>query len=452
MSFLLKKVQQVIEKNINNNQNTHFLLTVSGGIDSMVLLDIFYQLGLCFHVAHANFQLRGEESLQDEVFVIEQSKNYGIVPSQIHVKRFDTTQEHEKIKDTSIQMIARKLRYEWFFTLLQEYSLNYLVTAHHADDNIETFFLKLFRKSLHGLSGMSIISNKGIFRPLLTSFRNEIQEYAQQNNILYREDSSNLKQEYLRNHIRHYLIPFIENHYPQAKTAILQTMQYQKENDKLTQEYVSQIWQQAVSVYQDSHIIDLSILEQYPKTVQDLLPWHFAQKLGLDLKQFEQFKHLFALDTKTGKEMVTQTYKAVRYKKTIQVFPRNKQDTESIKSYTVKENAEVLSQISKEQILIRSDFFKEEKEHLFVGIAKIQRWYAGAKILHHGKYKLIADLVPQYHITPYQKEYMYLAIRTDMQKDNSTLSRLVKSSFPLGIIEEIDFVFFCPNSILLQFK
>lgn len=448
MSFLLKKVQQIIEKNLNNNPNAHFLLAVSGGIDSMVLLNIFHHLGLYFHVAHANFQLRGEESLQDERFVIQQCKNYSIAPLQIHVKRFDTTQEHEKTKDTSIQMIARKLRYEWFFTLLQEYSLHYLVTAHHADDNIETFFLKLFRKSRQGLAGMDILSEHHIFRPLLTSFRSEIEQYAQQNNILYREDTSNAKDDYLRNHIRHYLVPFIENHYPQAKTAILETMQYQKENDKLADEYVSQIWQQAVSVYQDSHTIDLSILEQYPKTTQDILPWHFAQKLGLDLKQFEQFKHLFALDTKTGKEMLTQTYKAVRYKKTIQVFPINKQD----KSYTVKENAEVLSQISKEQILIRSDFFTKEKEYLFADIAKIQRWYAGAKILHHGKYKLIADLIPEYHITPYQKEYMYLAIKIDIQKDNSNISRLVKSSSPLGIIREIDFVFFCPNSILLQLK
>ncbi len=453
MSFLLKKVQESIERNTQLFEKQKFLLAVSGGIDSMVVLDIFNKLNLSFEVAHVNFQLRGEESNQDELFVIEQCKKYSLEASKIHIQRFDTIKEHEKTKDTSIQMLARKLRYQWFFTLMQEHKIDYLVTAHHADDNIETFFVKLFRKSPQGIAGMDELSSNGILRPLLNVFRNEIQEYALENSILYREDSSNLKEDYLRNHIRHYLVPFIENHYPQAKNAILDTMKYQKDLNTLAYAYVSEIWQKVVSQYDECHIIDLTTLYKYPQNIQDVLPWHFAEGLGIGMKQFDQFKHLFDPKTSTGKEMVTQTHKAVRYKQSIQVFPLNKHAVEeTIRCYYTNTNQAVLSEIPRENILIYSDTFKlNEIKYFFEGIVKIRKWCPGDRIFHKGKYKLIADLIPEYEITPYQKEYLYCAITT-YTKNAEKHPIFNPDGSKLEFSIEIMFVFYCPNSILLQLK
>lgn len=416
MSFLLKKVQENLINTLQMPENKHFLLAVSGGVDSMVLLDVFTHLKLSFHLAHVNFQLRDVESEQDEHFVYAQSKQY-ISEDKIHIQRFNTLHVLEKTSDTSIQMLARKLRYEWFYTLLAKYQLDYIVTAHHADDNIETFFLKLFRKSTQGLSGMDMLSEKKILRPFLNVFKHEIQEYAHQNNILYREDSSNLKDDYLRNHIRHHLIPFIEQHYPEAKTSILSTMHYQKEIHSIAKTYIDEIWQKSTTKYWDCYIIDLTTLYQYPKSIQTFLPWHFAERLSISMKQFTQFKHLFEPDTKTGKQMQTKTYKAVRYKTTIEIFPVN---TDKNTVYQIK------PKILQEQILIYSDrSIKNEVKDIL-----LRRWQHGDKIFHNNKPSLIADLIPEYNITPYQKEYLYVGIEKN----------------------EIKFVCFCPNSVFLQFK
>jgi len=426
MSFLLKKVQQNLKTSLKKTENLNFLLAVSGGIDSMVLADVFAQLKLSFHVAHANFQLRGVESEQDETFVHEQSKKYLSDTQKIHIRQFHTLEELSKKSDTSIQMIARELRYQWFYELLKTHNLDYIVTAHHADDNIETFFLKLFRKSSQGLAGMNMLSEKQIFRPFLNIFRNEIEEYAQKNNILYREDSSNSKDDYLRNHIRHHLIPFIEKEYPTAKNAILDTMQYQKQLNLLADVYVQDIWQKTAAFYFDCCVIDLNVLQQYPASVQSVLPWHFAERLHIGMNQFEQFKYLFEPQTKTGKQMLTKTCKAVRYKQTIQVFKPNNDNKEI---YLAKNNIDVLCTIPQEYILIHSDIALEPN---LAEISYIRRWQHGDKILHKNKKTLIADLIPEYKITPYQKEYLYAGI------ENNKL--------------DIAFVFFCPNSVLLQLR
>ncbi|MCS7028221.1 MAG: tRNA lysidine(34) synthetase TilS [Bacteroidia bacterium] len=451
MDFLLKKVQDNVFQTFSNPQKLHFLLAISGGIDSMVLLDIYAKLNLSFHIAHANFQLRGQDSLQDEIFVLEQGKKY-VESSKIHIQRFEIHKIHQNLKDTSVQMLARQLRYQWFYELLNTYNLDYIVTAHHADDNIETFFLKLFRKSPQGLSGMGMLSEKRIFRPLLNVFKIEIQTYAVQNIIFYREDSSNLKDDYLRNHIRHHLIPYIEKHYPTSKNAILAILEYQKQINLMANTYFMDIWQKTVTQHLDCYTIDLIALQNYPTHIHSALPWYYADKLRIGTNQFEQFKYLFQPNTTTGKEMRTSTHKAVRYKNLIQIFPINTDGAEELKIYTVAQNLDILTQIDKNYILIASDYIATCKDNLFKQVTRIQRWRAGMKILHQGKMKNIADLLPKYNITPYQKEYLYVA--TAPTKIEKTYSHLLNnfSNNALSISFEVLFVFFCPRNVLLQLK
>ncbi len=203
---LQERLESYIEQNSLIADSDKILLTVSGGVDSMVLLDLFADSKYTIGVAHCNFQLRGEESDEDEVVVAEQCAKYNV---PIYNKRFDTIQEMERSGD-SMEMVARRERYEWFEELRKEHGYNVIAVAHHADDSNETFFINLLRGTgLRGLTGIKKQIGR-IVRPLSFVTRKEILEYASQHHIPYREDSSNSSTKYLRNKIRLGLIPRIK--------------------------------------------------------------------------------------------------------------------------------------------------------------------------------------------------------------------------------------------------
>ena len=197
--------QRYIDENRLVSHDDRILLTVSGGVDSMVMLSLFTRCGYSVGVAHCNFQLRGAESDEDEVLVEEEAAKYGV---PFYNKRFETAAEMERTGE-SMEMAARRLRYAWFDRLSREHGYTAVAIAHHADDSIETFFINLLRGTgLRGLTGISTQVGK-IIRPLLFASRREILEYAVQNRIPFREDSSNRSTKYLRNKIRLGLIPRI---------------------------------------------------------------------------------------------------------------------------------------------------------------------------------------------------------------------------------------------------
>jgi len=196
-----------ISKNKLFEKKDKILVAISGGLDSVVLLDLLFKSGFKISVAHCNFQLRGKESDMDEEFVKELSKKYKI---ECFIKICNAA-DYAKIKKLSIQESARELRYKWFEQILIENKFNKLAVGHHFDDNLETFFINFSRGSgLSGLKGIPLI-NENIVRPLLYASRGEIEKYAEENNLKYREDSSNKSEKYLRNKLRHNLLPnFIE--------------------------------------------------------------------------------------------------------------------------------------------------------------------------------------------------------------------------------------------------
>lgn len=204
MAFL-EAFQRYIDENKLISHDDRILLTVSGGVDSMVMLQLFTRCGYRVGVAHCNFQLRGAESEEDEVLVEQQAAKYGV---PFYNKRFDTAGEMERTGE-SMEMAARRLRYAWFDTLSHAEGYTCVAIAHHADDSIETFFINLLRGTgLRGLTGISMQVGK-IVRPLMFASRREILEYAVANRIPFREDSSNRSTKYLRNKIRLGLIPRI---------------------------------------------------------------------------------------------------------------------------------------------------------------------------------------------------------------------------------------------------
>ena len=205
--MLIEKFQRYIKDHALVDPQDRILLTVSGGVDSMVMMDLFVSSGYDVGVAHCNFQLRGEESDEDEVLVQERVSGYGL---PFYNRRFDTKGEMEKTGE-SVQIAARRLRYEWFKELSEEHGYDAIAIAHHADDSIETFFINLMRGTgLKGLTGIHNINGK-IIRPLLFASRKEILEYASAHKIPFREDSSNRSTKYMRNKIRLGIVPILRD-------------------------------------------------------------------------------------------------------------------------------------------------------------------------------------------------------------------------------------------------
>ncbi len=203
--MLTDRFQSYIERHGFFTCDDRILLTVSGGVDSMVLLSLMASLGYKIGVAHCNFQLRGAESDEDELIVAREAARYG---APCYNRRFDTKAEMERTGE-SMEMAARRLRYAWFEELRREHGYAAIAVAHHADDSIETFFINLLRGTgLRGLTGISTRMGR-VVRPLMFASRREILEYAVAQKIPFREDSSNRSTKYLRNKVRLGLIPRI---------------------------------------------------------------------------------------------------------------------------------------------------------------------------------------------------------------------------------------------------
>ena len=220
MNLLSLFVQHIIA-NVLFKKTDKLLIAVSGGVDSVVLCDLCFSAGLNFEMAHCNFQLRGEESEADEKFVIELASKYKV---KYHVVKFETENYAAENKQ-NIQLAARNLRYEWFNDILSNDSaITNILTAHHADDNLETILMNFFKGTgINGLKGIQSnhagIGGK-IVRPLLFANKSELIDYAQSNNCQWREDVSNESDKYTRNFFRNQIIPLIENVIPEAKANI----------------------------------------------------------------------------------------------------------------------------------------------------------------------------------------------------------------------------------------
>ncbi|MCD6090048.1 MAG: tRNA lysidine(34) synthetase TilS [Bacteroidales bacterium] len=197
------------------------LLAVSGGIDSMVMCHLFAQTDFSFGIAHCNFALRGKESDGDALFVEALAKQYNI-PFYLHNCDASAYAKKQKI---SIQMAARDLRFAWFRELCEKEDYAVYATAHHADDAIETYFINQLRGT--GIAGMHglLPKNGKLIHPLLFTTRKEIDSYVEQNKLSYREDSSNKSVKYLRNSLRHNVLPVLENIQPAYREIFMQNME-----------------------------------------------------------------------------------------------------------------------------------------------------------------------------------------------------------------------------------
>jgi len=243
---------------------------VSGGLDSMVLLRLFHDIGFSIAVAHANFQLRGAESDGDEQFVARYCRQHGI---PFFGNRFDTN-NYAKANGLSVQMAARELRYAWFAQLMQSQGFDCTATAHHANDNTETVLLNLAKGAgIDGLTGIETRNGK-IIRPLLFASRAQIEEHAAEIQLAWREDVSNAAIEYERNKIRHAVIPTLEQINPALQNAIARSTEKLKGVEHFAAAglahwqniYVSEVSGQILISKNGLHDLPAGALHHYLKT------------------------------------------------------------------------------------------------------------------------------------------------------------------------------------------
>lgn len=287
--------------------NTLILLASSGGLDSTILAHLFKANGIPFILAHANFQLRGEESKRDENFVIELGQRIGV---QVFVKKFETA-EYSKINKLSIQEAARELRYHWFNELLEQNSaVNFIATAHHCDDSIETMLMHFFRGTgIQGLTGIPAWHKaKKVIRPLLLFTRKELEEYALVNGIKFVTDSSNTKDDYTRNYFRNQLIPQLQEVFPQVRENLQRNLIRFEEAAFLYGEAVkSQMNKLLILNGNEYHIPIL----KWKKTVPlQTITWEIIRKFSFTSAQTNEVIKL--LDAENASTMHSATHRIIK--------------------------------------------------------------------------------------------------------------------------------------------
>jgi tRNA(Ile)-lysidine synthase len=326
-----------MEKTFKNLVKTQFpylcgsrlLLAVSGGVDSVVLTHLCRSAKLDFSLAHCNFNLRGEESDADEKFVVELAENIGV---EVYTQSFDT-QNYAENSGISIQMAARELRYDWFGELSNSANFDYILTGHHANDNLETFLINLIRGTgPEGLTGIKK-ENNSVIRPLLSFSRTEIEEFAKSQNFEWREDSSNFSDKYMRNKIRHKIVPIMEELNPQLLDSFAKTQDHLRESLDLVEDYLSLLYPKLVQKDTYGYSLDIAFLKKVPNPKQVL--YQLLKTFG-----FTEWNDVYDLmDAQTGKMVISDSHRLIKDRKKLLLTERN--ENSGKKEYTIEREEEL---------------------------------------------------------------------------------------------------------------
>lgn len=299
------------EKLFHSSQR--ILLAVSGGADSMLMLHLFTNAGFTVAVAHCNFGLRGSESDGDEQFVADYCDQHNLA---IYIKNFNT-KEFALNQGISIEMAARDLRYEWFDELLDQQGYNFLATAHHQDDVIETFLINLSRGSgIKGLSGIQPKSGR-VIRPMLFTNRTEILEYCGRMKIDYRSDSSNLDTVYKRNLIRQQIVPLLEEVNPAFRRNTLKTIGFLHETGQLFQQRMSEIRSFVYSEDDQGAMIHIEKLQTL-NPLRTIL-FELIREFGFQAEQTDDI--IDSLNRESGRKFFSNDYRLVKDREYLFISP-----------------------------------------------------------------------------------------------------------------------------------
>lgn len=336
---MLQKFKEHITKNFPFLKDKKLLLAISGGIDSVVLHHLFNQLKIDISLAHCNFKLREKESDLDEEFLKKLAKTNN---NPIFTIQFDTL-NFAKENKLSTQIAARELRYNWFKELIETYHFDYVLTAHHADDNLETFLINLTRGS--GLDGFTGIPKKNgnIVRPLLPFSRDEILTYAKENNIAWREDASNASTKYIRNKIRHQVVPVLKEINPSLLETFAKSLENLQESQQIIEDRIEDISSKIITK-DISNTIEILKINIY-KIHQLSNPKAYLYQL-LKEYNFTEWNDVYALlSAQTGKQIYSKTHRLLKDRTFLIVSKLDLSTSEDITFEIQKDQSEITTPI-----------------------------------------------------------------------------------------------------------
>jgi len=300
---VIERFKSFIEEHNLFSGADRILLAISGGIDSMVMLELFLRTGYNIGVAHCNFTLRGEDSDTDEALVDKIAAKHDL---PFYSRRFDTS-SHAIENKVSVQMAARELRYAFFDELCTQHGYDHLATAHHLDDQIETFFINLARGTgIAGLHGIPL-RNEKIVRPMMFAYRRDLEEYQKENKVEFREDDSNRELKYMRNKIRHEIIPLFTELNPSFRGEMTNTMKRLSGTEQIYKQVIELAIRETVSQDGGRYYIDVNKLKMFSPLEQVL----FEIVVMFGFRQDDVHNIINAMDGISGKKFLSQAWQLV---------------------------------------------------------------------------------------------------------------------------------------------
>ena len=402
---MLRQFENQVSNHFPFLQGKKLLLAVSGGLDSMVLVHLFQQLNYEIVVLHCNFQLRGLESFEDQQFIQEYS-NTNAIPFVF--TQFDTEAFAADCK-VSIQVAARELRYSWFYEQLAIQKGDFILTAHHADDNLETFLINLSRGTgLEGLTGIPA-QNEKVIRPLLSFSRQQMEEYASVNKLKWREDSSNASDKYLRNKIRHHLVPLLKELNPNFISSFEKTQSFLSEAQELVDDAAIMVYQQVAREEGEDIYFDLVRLLQLPNYSSYLYQW--LKEFG-----FTAWDDIYELVTsQSGKQVLAPYFRLIKNRDCLILSPLPSQENqqefkiESIESKVKFPLNLDFSTVSKIGVASNSTIFVDQDKLVFP--LTLRHWNEGDVFQPfgmEGKSKKVSKLFKDEKLSLIDKEKVWL--------------------------------------------
>lgn len=406
---MLKQLEVNIRKSDLFDKEHRLLLAFSGGIDSVVLAHLLHSMGYSCSLAHCNFRLRGEEAQGDRAFCESFAKDLNI---PCFTKDFDT-KAYAAAHKLSTQMAARELRYHWFKELMAEHSFDRLLTAHHANDNVETLLVNLVRGT--GIKGLQGIPERQdyLVRPLLFATKEEIMAYAEEHQLPYRNDSSNAEVKYKRNFIRHKVIPELKSLNPALEETIHTSVQFFKQSSEIVQAYAREKYTAMCHEAQEQLFIDIKALDKEPYKETVLFEWLYHKHFKP--RQIAQLCEVIHSEKHSGKQFSSSTHRLVVDRKYIIVQPVEKALLQS--SYTIAspdDTTHLPIALSIEEVAVAT--FSGKRHEIVIPYTEqlfpltLRRWKQGDKFRPFGMkgFKKLSDFFKDQKLSLFEKEAVWI--------------------------------------------
>lgn len=411
MTLMTARFLNFIYSDIVLKKDDKVLLAVSGGIDSMVMLHLFFKAGIKSGIAHCNFCLRGEESDKDEELVRNIASVYGM---PFYSKRFNSL-EYAESRGYSVQMAARELRYSWFEEIRRNYGYDYIATGHNLNDNIETILINFIRGTgIAGLAGIKPVNGK-IIRPVLFADREEITKYCLANNIPFREDKTNAETKYIRNKLRHKVIPLLHEINPSVVATLSENAGRISDAYELIRHLVNELKTEMVRESADKILIDISKLQKW--SCNSVFLHELFRTLGITDVPLKELRSV--INGKTGSMVLTSEKRIIKNRNELLICPFSPAKDEL---YFIKNQSDFTSVpfIEKAEIMELSDElkFSPDKSIAYLDLDKlkfpliIRKWKKGDFFYPFGMNhrKKLSDFFTDSKMSLIDKERIYVML------------------------------------------